>query len=49
MERKNVYAVEGAEPTYLDIHTQVGITKHMGGYAGYGLFVGRKPPTTASP
>ena len=27
-----IYSEEGAEPTYLDVQAEVGITKHMGGY-----------------
>jgi SAM-dependent methyltransferase len=36
METKShqpIYTIGDAEPTYLDIQAQVGITKHMGGYA----------------
>ena len=36
METKNhkpIYTTGDAEPTYLDIQAEVGITKHMGGYA----------------
>jgi len=32
-ERKPIYSTGDTEPTYLDIQTEVGITKHMGGYA----------------
>jgi SAM-dependent methyltransferase len=28
-----IYAIGDAEPTYLDIQAEVGVTKHMGGYA----------------
>jgi arsenite methyltransferase len=32
-EHKPVYTTGDAEPTYLDIQAEVGISKHMGGYA----------------